>query len=81
MLQQAQANGYQVVTDAAGLTAAAKRGPVLGTFAPSNMDLEWVGPTPTRTGTAPATCAVNAARTATQPHLVDMTGKALDVLD
>ncbi len=81
VLQQAQVNGYQIVTDAAGLTAASRRGPVLGAFAKNNMDLEWVGPAPTRTGTAPAKCAVNTARTATQPHLAEMTGKALDVLD
>jgi alkaline phosphatase len=81
VLQKAQTKGYQIVTDAAGLTAAARRGPVLGTFAKNNMDLEWVGPTPTRTGTAPARCAVNTARTASQPHLVDMTAKALEVLD
>jgi alkaline phosphatase len=81
VLQQAQVNDYQIVTDAAGLAAASKKGPILGTFAKNNMDLEWVGPTPTRTGTAPARCAVNTARTATQPHLVDMTSKALDVLD
>jgi alkaline phosphatase len=79
--QQAQVNGYQIVTDAAGLGAASKRGPILGAFAPNNMDLEWAGPTPTRTGTAPAKCAVNTARKAAQPHLVDMTSKALDVLD
>ncbi|HEX9999163.1 MAG TPA: alkaline phosphatase, partial [Actinoplanes sp.] len=36
---------------------------------------------PTRTGTDPARCAVNTARTATQPHLVDMATKAIDVLD
>jgi alkaline phosphatase len=79
--QQAQAAGYQVVTDAAGLNAASPRGPILGAFAPNNMDLEWTGPTPTRTGTTPATCAVNTARNAAQPHLADMATKALDVLD
>ncbi|MBM2622820.1 alkaline phosphatase [Actinoplanes sp. LDG1-06] len=79
--QQAQANGYQIVTDAAGLAAAKGDKPILGAFAKNNMDLEWVGPTPTRTGTAPAKCAVNTARTASQPHLVDMATKALDVLD
>jgi alkaline phosphatase len=79
--QQAQANGYQVVTDASGLAAASPDKPILGAFAKNNMDLEWVGPTPTRTGTAPAKCATNTARTASQPHLVDMTTKALDVLD
>jgi alkaline phosphatase len=81
VLQQAQVNDYQIVTDAAGLAAASRTGPILGAFAKNNMDLEWVGPTPSRTGTAPARCAVNTARTATQPHLVDMTTKALDVLD
>jgi alkaline phosphatase len=79
--QQAQVNGYQVVTDATGLAAASRRGPILGAFAPNNMDLEWVGPAPTRTGTTPAKCAVNTARKAAQPHLADMTTKALDVLD
>jgi alkaline phosphatase len=79
--EQARATGYQVVTDAAGLNAASRRGPILGAFAPNNMDLEWTGPAPTRTGTAPATCAVNAARHAAQPHLADMATKALDVLD
>ncbi len=81
VLQQAEANDYQVVTDAAGLAAASGAKPILGAFAQNNMDLEWTGPTPTLTGTAPATCAVNAARTATQPHLADMTTKALQVLD
>ncbi len=79
--QQAQVNGYQVVTDAAGLAAASPNKPILGAFAKNNMDLEWVGPKPTRTGTDPAKCAVNTARTATQPHLVDMATKAIDVLD
>jgi alkaline phosphatase len=81
VLQQAQVNDYQVVTDAAGLAAASSKNPILGTFAKNNMDVEWVGPTPTRTGTAPARCTVNTARTATQPHLVDMASKALSVLD
>lgn len=83
VLQQAEANGYQVVTDAAGLAAvpANPEQPVLGTFAKNNLDLEWVGPKPARTGTDPARCTVNTARTATQPHLVDMAGKALQILD
>jgi alkaline phosphatase len=81
VIQQAQANDYQVVTDAAGLASASSRKPILGAFAPNNMDLEWTGPKPTLTGTAPSTCAVNSARTATQPHLVDMASKALSVLD
>jgi len=81
VVQQAQANGYQVVTEATGLSAARGDKPILGAFAKNNMDLEWVGPAPTRTGTAPSKCAVNTARTASQPHLVDMASKAIDVLD
>lgn len=79
--QKAQVRGYQVVTDAASLAAASSKKPILGLFAKNNMDLEWTGPTPTRTGTEPSRCAVNTARTATQPHLSDMAGKALSVLD
>jgi alkaline phosphatase len=81
VLQQAQVNDYQIVTDAAGLAAVKPNAPILGTFAKGNMDLEWVGPTPTLTGTAPSTCAVNTARAAAQPHLVDMATKALSILD
>jgi alkaline phosphatase len=81
VLQQAQANNFQIVTTAAGLAAAKSSAPILGAFAPNNMDLEWTGPTPTLTGTPASTCAVNTARTATQPHLADMADKALSVLD
>ncbi|MFG1603909.1 alkaline phosphatase [Actinoplanes sp. NPDC049265] len=83
VLQQAQVNGYQIVTDTTGLAGlpANPKGPVLGAFAPNNMDLEWVGPKPTRTGTPATRCAVNTARNAAQPHLVDMAGKALQILD
>ena len=79
--QQAQVSGYDIVTDADSLAAAGTKKPLLGVFAPNNMDLEWVGPKPTREGTDPSRCEVNTARTATQPHLVDMTNKALRVLD
>ena len=81
VLQQAQVGGYQIVTDATALSAASTKAPILGTFAKNNMDLEWVGPTPTPTGTASSTCTPNSARTAAQPHLVDMADKALTVLD
>jgi alkaline phosphatase len=79
--QKAEMLGTQVVTTAAGLEQASGRQPILGLFATGNMDLEWVGPTPTKQGTAPSRCAVNGARAASQPHLVDMTRKALSVLD
>lgn len=81
VLQQAQVSGYQVVTDAAGLASATSNKPILGLFAKNNLDLEWVGPKPTLTGTEPSRCEVNTARTATQPHLSDMAAKAISVLD
>jgi alkaline phosphatase len=78
VFQQAAASGYQLVSDAAGLAAANPRKPILGTFAPGNMDLEWVGPA---TNTAPSTCHVNAARSASQPHLSTMAETAISALD
>jgi alkaline phosphatase len=79
--QQAQASGYRVVRTADQLSRVRPGQKVLGTFAPNNLDLEWVGPTPTATGTPSATCSVNTARTATQPHLADMASKAISLLD
>ncbi len=79
--QQAQSKGYQLVTTADELTAASWKKPILGAFGSGNLDLEWVGPTPTATGTDPSVCQVNGARTATQPHLADMASKAIRVLD
>lgn len=70
-----------MVTDAAGLKKAPANRPILGAFAPENMDLEWTGPTPTVKGTTSSRCATNTARPTAQPHLADMTGKALSVLD
>ena len=63
MWQQAQAKGYQLVTTADELAAASWKKPILGAFGASNLDLEWVGPTPTAAGTDPSVCQVNAART------------------
>jgi Alkaline phosphatase len=81
VLQQAQASGYRVVTDAAGLAAAKPGGPLLGVFAAGNMDLEWIGPKPTPTGTPAGTYTPNPARTASQPHLAAMADKAIQLLD
>lgn len=79
--QKAEALGTRVVTTAAQLKAADGRRPILGLFAPGNLDLEWTGPTPTRQGTDPARCAINTARNPDQPHLADMTSRAISVLD
>jgi alkaline phosphatase len=81
VLAQAQENKYQVVTDVDGLAKAKSTAPLLGVFAPNNMDLEWVGPTPTATGTASSTCAPNSARAAGQPHLSQMADIAIQWLD
>jgi alkaline phosphatase len=81
VLQQAQAGGYQVVTDATALTAAKPGAPLLGLFAAGNMDLEWTGPKPTPTGTPTGTCAPNLARANSQPHLASMADKAIQLLD
>ena len=79
--EQAMASGSDVVTTADEFAAADGRQPLLGLFAPVNMDVEWTGPTPTHEGTAPAVCTPNESRPASQPHLVDMTTKALSVLN
>jgi alkaline phosphatase len=83
VLAQAQAAGYQVATDAAGLDAANPGQPFLGLFAPVNMDLEWTGPLAAPyPGPAPTACTPsNPARPTTQPHLSAMTQKAIDLLD
>ena len=81
VLQQAQASGYKIVTDATALAAAKPDAPLLGAFAPGNMDLEWVGPKPTPAGTPSRTCDPNVARPTTQPHLADMADKAIRLLD
>ena len=81
--QLAAAKGYQVVTDATGLAGVNYKKPVLGLFAPVNMDLEWAGPLAAPyPGPAAASCDENnPARPASQPHLVDMTKKAISLLD
>ncbi|MBN1171814.1 MAG: alkaline phosphatase [Micromonosporaceae bacterium] len=83
VLSQAESDGYQVVTDATALASvpATTNQKVLGVFADGNLDPEWTGPVATASGTAPATCTVNPARSASQPHLADMTAKAIALLD
>lgn len=86
LLDQAQARGYRVVTDAeqlARVRAADANRPVLGLFAPGNLPVRWEGPLATRTGGAEAaiTCTDNPARTSAQPSLAQMTSKAIELLD
>ena len=82
--QQAIESGYTVVTDKAGLAATNRHQRVLGLFTAGNMDLEWTGPlaAPYPANTTPVSCTEsNPARPATQPHLTDMTAKAIELLD
>ncbi len=86
LAQQAQVRGYRTVTDKAGLVGLRKadqKAPVLGLFGSGNLPVRWVGPAATPTGGAqpPVRCTPNPDRPATQPSLVDMTTKAISLLD
>ncbi|ROS74501.1 alkaline phosphatase [Cellulomonas sp. PhB143] len=86
LMQQADARGFDVVTDAAGLSGATRAdqsAPLLGLFSGGNMPTEWNGAPATRTGgtEAPIRCAANPAHTAAVPTLKAMTTKAIDLLD
>lgn len=80
VIASAQAQGYQVVTDAAGLNNVQGKH-VLGLFSAGNMTLEWTGalaaPYP---GSGPQTCQQN-QRPANEPALADMTKKAISLLE
>lgn len=80
VLDQARSSGYQIVTDAAGLAAAGRDKPLLGVFADSNMEVQWVGPAAKVGGTPPSTCVPNPNLPASAPKLADMTRKAIDLL-
>jgi len=81
VVQQAQSQGYQYVTDAAGLQGVNDDSPVLGLFNSGNMSLEWSGPSASLgKGNAPTPCTEN-QRPANEPSLADMTSSALDLLE
>lgn len=81
VVDAAKRQGFQYVTDAAGLRNVNDRKPVLGLFHSSNMSLEWSGPAAaTGKGNAPAPCVEN-QRPANEPSLADMTSKAIELLD
>jgi alkaline phosphatase len=81
VVDSAKRQGYQYVTDAAGLRDANDREPVLGLFNSSNMSLEWSGPASSPgEGNAPAPCA-EGQRPANEPSLAEMTSKAIRLLD
>lgn len=84
--EQAQARGYQLVSDAASLAAiteASQDKPLLGLFADGNMPVRWQGPKASLHGNLdqPAvTCKVNEQRTDSVPTLAAMTDKAIELL-
>src|SRR5262245_56046624 len=77
----ARTNGYHVIGTANELETATT--PVLGLFAPGNMNVEWSGaeaiPYPSNIAN-PQTCT-EAARPANEPSLAAMTTKAIALLD
>ncbi|MGI4755907.1 MAG: alkaline phosphatase [Janthinobacterium lividum] len=81
VLAQATALGYQLIRTSSDLQNTAPNVPVLGLFAPINMDLEFGGivaqPYP---GSGPQTCT-EGVRPGNQPSLEDMTKRALFLLD
>ena len=81
VVASAQGQGYQYVTDAAGLAGATREQPVLGLFNSGNMSLEWTGPAAaTGKGNTPAACT-EGVRPAHEPSLADMTTKAISLLE
>jgi alkaline phosphatase/streptomycin-6-phosphatase len=81
VLAAAQAQGYQVVTNADELGAAQAGTKLLGLFNSGNMSLEWSGdlavPFP---GSGPQRCKEN-QRPANEPSLAAMTTKAIRLLE
>ncbi len=82
---QADAQGYQVITDSAGLDKLKKANqtkPVLGLFASGNLPVQWAGPAATPTGATaePVRCTTNPDLPKTQPDLADMTTTSIDLL-
>lgn len=85
LFEQADERGYQVVSDAAGLTAvtaASADEPVLGLFSAGNFPTRWIGPEATvGGGNLPAvSCTENPERLETGLNLASLTSKAIDLL-
>lgn len=80
VIQQAQALGYRLVTDRAGLLAAQPGRKLLGLFTPGNMTLDWGGLTATNPPAGPGRCQTG-LQPATEPTLADMTRKAIELLE
>lgn len=84
--EQAEARGYNILEDTAalqGADAANQDAPLLGLFAPGNMEVRWKGDLATKGGIEkPAQkCTDNPARDFNKaPDLKTMTSKAIDLL-
>jgi alkaline phosphatase/streptomycin-6-phosphatase len=82
VIEQAQTQGFQYVTDAAGLAGVKSPSkPVLGLFNTGNMSLEWTGPAAATGKGNPAVACTENQRPANEPSLADMTRKAIQLLD
>ena len=85
VIQQAQAEGYQVVTSASALASVPgyTTGKVLGLFAPVNMTQEWTGLIAAHPASGPQVCneTNRSANAPNEPSLAAMTQKALEILD
>lgn len=86
LFDQADQRGYQVVSDAAGLTAVRKadqKQPLLGLFTPGNFPTRYAPTTATVGGAdqAPVTCTPNPARLDTGLSLASLTNKSINLLD
>jgi alkaline phosphatase len=85
VIQQAEAQGYQVVTTASGLAAvpAFTPGRVLGLFNSGNMTQEWSGLIAAHPASGPQVCneSNRATKAPNEPSLAAMTQKALEILD
>ena len=79
VLQSAVAQGYQVVTDKAGLAAVQPGKKLLGLFHSGNMTVEWAGLLAAKPASGPQRCRTN-QRPANEPSLDEMTAKALSFL-
>ncbi|MEU1782259.1 alkaline phosphatase [Streptomyces abikoensis] len=79
--QQAEKQGYHVVTDERGLRAAGPDRPLLGLFSPDSLPVEWSGKRAAAGGTPPQRCVTNPARPAGTPTLAELTTKAIGLLE
>lgn len=79
VLESAQRQGFEVVTDAAGLDAWKGNGRLLGLFNGGGLSHEWAGQQATATSPPVQRCQTG-QRPAEQPALSTMTRKAISVL-